>query len=428
MIYFAEGSAGAVISSSRISELIDSMLPKLGKLDHVLLLSPDFTRYHSFAGEITCMLYAKLKDRSFIRIMPTVGTHAPMTPEEIQTMYPGIPSDVFLAHNWQEDVIIRGIIPPKTTCELTSGLVEWPVNCEINRTLVEGEWDQIISIGQLVPHELIGIANHNKNILVGTGGKDIIGKTHMIGALYGAEKMMGHISSPVREVLNYMSRHFLGDLPISYIMTIRGTDSEDQICTRGIFAGNDEECYKQGARLCQEVNITVLKKEYKKVIAYLDPEEFKSIWVGNKALLRTRMCIADGGELIILCPGIQSFGENAFTDSFIRKYGYINKDILLKRVKETGEFDEHLIPLSQMIISDTENRFSITYAAKKISRKEIESVYCNYAEYDEVVKKYDPFQLKEGENILSDGEEIFFVSKPAQGLWVSFERFKRVRL
>lgn len=424
MIFFEEGNADITLSPSLISELLDSMIGKLGKLDRILLLPPDYTRFHSFAGEITCMLYEKLKNRSYIKIMPTVGTHASMTETEITSMYPGIPLKHFLKHNWQRDVVIMGTIPPETIRELTGGLVDWPVNCEINRVLVEGLWDQIISIGQLVPHELIGIANHNKNILVGTGGKDIIGKTHMIGALYGTEKMMGHISSPVRKVLNYMSENFIQHLPISYIMTVRGTDNNNQLVTRGIFAGNDEECYLKGAKLCQQVNISLLNKEYKKVIAYLDPEEFKSIWVGNKAMLRTRMCIADGGELIILCAGIQSFGENPFSDSFIRKYGYRDTQSLLQIVRDSGELMTNLVPLSQMVISDTNNRFKVTYAAKKISRDEIESVFCNYADYDEVVKKYDPNYMSEGENIMFDGEEVFYVSRPAQGLWAVTSKFK----
>ena len=137
------------------------------------------------------------------------------------------------------------------------------------------------------------------------------------------------------------------------------------------------------------------------------------------------MCIADGGELIILCPGIRSFGENPETDSFIRKYGYRDKDELMELVTESGEMEDNLIPLSQMILSDTENRFRVIYAAKKISRTEIESVHCQWASYDDVIKKYDPLHLNEGENIMPDGEEVFFVSEPAQGLWTEINRFKQ---
>ncbi len=425
MIFFSEGAENLTIDRDRISELIDTMLAKLGNVGRVLILPPDFTRYHSYAGEITRMLYDKLKNGSYIEIMPTLGTHLPLTEEELDMMFNGIPHEIFKPHDWRNDIVRIGTIPPEIIEKLTDGLVNFPLHCEINKTLIEGSWDQIISVGQLVPHELIGIANYNKNIFIGVGGKDIIDKTHFIGALYGAEKMMGHTGSPVRKVLNYMGENFTNQLPISYILTIRGIDVDNKIVTRGIYAGNDEECYFKGAALCQKVNIKLLKKEYKKVIAYLDPEEFKSTWVGNKPIYRTRMAIADGGELIILCPGINTFGEDHANDLIIRKYGYQDKASLLKAMNENVDLANNLATLSALIVGSPENKFKVIYGAKNISREEIESVHCNYADYDEIVKKYNPSELKEGENIMPDGEEIFYVSNPAQGLWAEINRFKQ---
>ena len=425
MIFFSEGAAHLTIDRDRISELIDTMLKKLGNLGRVLILPPDFTRYHSYAGEITGMLYDKLKDSSYIEIMPTLGTHLPLSEDELNTMYQGIPHEIFKRHDWKNDIIRIGTISSEIIKEITEGLVDFPVHCEVNKTLVEGRWDQIISVGQLVPHELVGIANFNKNIFIGVGGKDIIDKTHFIGALYGLEKMMGHISSPVRKVLNYMGDNFTNQLPISYILTVRGVDKDEQIVTRGIFAGNDEECYLRGAALCQEVNIKLKKKEYKKVITYLEPDEFKSTWVGNKAIFRTRMVVADGGELIILCPGINTFGEDPVNDRIIRKYGYQTTEKLLQSIGENSDLANNLTPVSHLIISSPENRFKVIYGVKKLSQKDIESVNCNFADYDEITKRYNPSTLREGENILPDGEEIFYVSNPAQGLWAEINRFKQ---
>ncbi len=425
-MYFAEGAADKVIGAERVSGLIDSMLGKLGKPDRVLILPPDTTRFHSFAGEITRMLYEKLKYRSHIEIMPALGTHAPLTAEEMNSMYPGVPRTLFRTHDWLKDVTRMGTIPPGTTREMTGGLADWPVHCEINKTLAGDNWDQIISVGQLVPHELAGIANHNKNILIGTGGKDIIGKSHMIGALHGLEKTVGSIETPMRTVLNYMSMHFTAHLPVSYILTVRGTGHGGQIVTRGVFAGNDEACYLEGARLCRQVNIRLLRKAYRKVVAYMDPEEFKSTWVGNKAIFRTSMAVADGGELIILCPGIRTFGENRETDSFIRKYGYMNREALMEAVRKNKDMDNNLTPLAHLLISSPENRFRIIYAARDISGKDIESVHCHYADYHEMVRKYDPSRLKDGENIMPGGEEIFYVPNPGQGLWAETGKFKKI--
>jgi nickel-dependent lactate racemase len=425
MIFFSEGNKTAIVSSARISELVDLMIGKLGKLSRVLLIPPDYTRSRSFAGEITNMLYHKLKDRSEIRILPALGTHAPMTSKESNAMFPGIPDHLFLRHDWKDDVVRLGTVTPEILKQLTGGLAEFSVHCEISRIVAEGDWDQIISIGQLVPHELVGIANHNKNVLIGAGGRDIIGKTHFIGALYGSERMMGHIESPVRKVLDYMSGQYLSHLPVSYILTVRDVNNDNHYITRGIFAGDDKECYLKGAELCRQVNIHPLKKQYGKVVAWLDPGKFKSTWVGNKAIYRTRMAVANGGELIILCPGIRCFGEDPLNDAIIRKYGYRDKETLLNIWESEGKSEDDLTPLSHLIISSPENRFRITYAAANISKSELESVNCHHADYFEMIKRYDPDCLKEGENILPDGEEIFFIPEPAQGLWSGINEFNK---
>jgi len=425
MIYFEEGRHDMSIKKQRISELLDSMLSKMGKLKRVLILPPDITRLYSYAGEITCMLFDKLKNDCHIEIMPATGTHFPLTPGEMDLMFPGVPHELFKGHDWKRDVMRIGTIPPETVKELTDGLVDFSIHCELNKSIVTDQWDQIISVGQLVPHELAGIANYNKNLFIGVGGKDIIDKTHFIGAMYGLEKLMGRISSPVRKVLDYMSAHFTSHLPVSYILTIRGMGEEGQLVTRGVYAGNDVSCYLRGAVLCQKVNIHLLNRSYSKVITYLDPGEFKSTWVCNKAIYRTRMAVAGNGELIVLCPGIKSFGEDPVNDAVIRKYGYQNMKVLLKLFEENGDLSEYLTPLSHLLISSPEDRFRVTYGIKNISGEEMRAVHCNYADYDELTKKYNPFILKEGENIMPDGEEVFFVSKPSQGLWAEIKTFNK---
>lgn len=92
--------------------------------------------------------------------------------------------------------------------------------------------------------------------------------------------------------------------------------------TRGVFIGDDEECFLKAAELSLEVNFELLDAPLDKVVVYLDPEEFKSTWLGNKSIYRTRMAIADDGELIVLAPGVARFGEDKRIDELIRKYGY----------------------------------------------------------------------------------------------------------
>ena len=179
---------------------------------------------------------------------------------------------------------------------------------QVNKLLVEGKFDLILSIGQGVSHEVDGMANYNKNIFVGTGGVEGINKRHFIGAAYGMERLMGHADTPVRWIFNYASENFTQHLPIVYVQTVVGLDKTDgKIKTRGLFIGNDFEVFDKAAKLALEVNFEMLDKPLKKVVVYLDPTEFKSTWLGNKSIYRTLMAIGVGGELIVLAPALVEF-------------------------------------------------------------------------------------------------------------------------
>ena len=154
MKYFSIGSAETIIDNTL--ELIESMLAQMGKMERVLLLPPDFTRFHSGAGDITVILFELLKNKTHIEIMPAIGTHVPMPENEIKKMFPGIPLNIFKEHNWRKDLVSLGEVPGSFVHEVTQGKLDYPIKCEVNRLLVEGKWDRIFSIGQIVPHEVVG--------------------------------------------------------------------------------------------------------------------------------------------------------------------------------------------------------------------------------------------------------------------------------
>jgi nickel-dependent lactate racemase len=267
------------------------------------------------------------------------------------------------------------------------------------------------------------MANHNKNIFVGTGGEEAINKSHFLGAVYGMERIMGRARSPVRDVLNYASRNFGQELPVVYIQTVVGKDDEGQLGIKGLFIGDDEECFEKAAELSLEVNFTMLDKPLKKVVVYLDPGEFKSTWLGDKSIYRTRMAIADGGELIILAPGLKEFGEDPEIDRLIRKYGYRTTAEILEFTEKNKELQENLSAAAHLIHGSSENRFRVIYCPGNLSREEIEGVNYEYADIKEMSELYDHKSLKDGFNKVN-GEEIFFISNPALGLWSTKERFK----
>lgn len=422
MIYFAKGNINDVLSEDDLREGLFSALEKLGLKEKVLAIPPDFTRVHSQAGLLTNYVY-KFYGEKLTDILPALGTHAPMTENEIHEMFGNIPLNLFRVHRWREDLITLGEVPSEFVRNVSEGKLNYSWPAQVNKLLVEGSYDLILSIGQVVPHEVVGMANYNKNIFVGTGGKEGINKSHYLGAVYGMERMMGRADTPVRKVLNFASDNFAKNLPIVYVLTVVGKDMFGKLGVKGLFIGDDYETFKLASNLSLQVNFEMLDEPLKKIVVYLDPSEFKSTWLGNKSLYRTRMAIDDDGELIILAPGLKEFGEDKEIDRLIRKYGYRTTPEILKFVEENDELKNNLSAAAHLIHGSSENRFRITYCPGNLSKEEIESVNFGYGDLRKMMNKYNPELLKDGFNILPNGEEIFFISNPALGLWAYKDRF-----
>jgi nickel-dependent lactate racemase len=422
MLYYQRGSVTDALNIHDLREGLRIAFDQLGPRQKVLALPPDFTRFHSFAGELTQLSYqyygSKLTD-----ILPALGTHTGMTDAQIERMFTGVPKDLFRVHDWRNDVVTIGEVPAAFVKEVSENRVDYAWPAQVNKMLVEGGYDLILSIGQVVPHEVIGMANYNKNVFVGTGGAEGINKSHFIGAAYGMERIMGRAVNPVRQVLNYASEHFAKEMPIIYLQTVVGKDANGKLVVRGLYIGDDMECFEKAAELSLLVNFEMLDKPLKKVVVYLDPSEFKSTWLGNKSIYRTRMALDDGGELIVLAPGLKEFGEDKEIDRLIRKYGYLTTPEILELTNNNDDLKNNLSAAAHLIHGSSENRFSITYCPGYLTQKEIESVNYQYANLDQMMLKYNPDILKDGFNTLPDGEEIFYISNPALGLWAFKERF-----
>ena len=422
-IYLKAKTARGLSKKDIKAALVESL--KNRKLKKVLILPPDFTRYHSNAGYITNVYYHELTNMGVhVDIMPALGTHVAVTESQWNAMFGDIPYEKMLVHNWRTDVVKLGEVPTEFVKEITEGLWTEPVSVEVNKLIMDESYDLIISPGQVVPHEVIGMSNHAKNLFVGVGGSDMINKSHMIGAVYGMERMMGKDYTPVRKLFDYGMEHFLSKRPIMFVLTVT-TAPGGKIKTHGVFIGEGRECLTNAVKLAQQKNIDFVPHGLKKCVVYLDPSEFKSTWLGNKAVYRTRMAMADGGDLIILAPGVERFGEDNIVDGLIRKYGYRGRIHTLEefRKPENEDLRSNMGAAAHLIHGSSDGRFSITYAVKNITRNEIESVGFNSADYDEISKKYDPEKLSYGVNVV-DGEEIYFIPNPALGLWINREKFE----
>lgn len=416
-------ATGSCISDQELQEALEASLEKR-VLNKVLIIPPDFTRFHSQAGRITNIYYHLLTRRGCtVHIMPALGTHEPVSKLQWDTMFGDIPYESMIIHDWRRDVVKIGEVPASYLQEITDGLWQEPVSVEINRRIMDESYDLIISPGQVVPHEVIGMANHSKNLFVGVGGSDMINKSHMVGAVYGMERMMGKDHTPVRKIFDYSMEHFLKDRPILFVLTVC-TAPEGNSVMHGLFIGEGRNCLTEAVKLAQKENIIFVKHGIKKCVVYLDPAEFKSTWLGNKAIYRTRMAIADGGELIVLAPGVTKFGEDSTCDKLIRKYGYRGRLRTLEEFHkpENQDLRDNMGAAAHLIHGSADCRFSITYAVRDISSREVEEVGFQSANYDELVRIYDPHVLHYGYNTVM-GEEIYYIPNPALGLWINQEKF-----
>ncbi len=426
MFRIAETAEG--LSNAEIAQELEAALAaweaEKGPVRNALVIPPDFTRYHSNAGFITQVFYRLLTAKGAnVDVLPALGTHVPVSASQWATMFGDIPYEKMIVHNWRTDVVKLGEVPAAEIEKITEGLWKEPVDVEVNRRLMDEKYDLIVSPGQVVPHEVIGMANHAKNIFVGIGGADMINKSHMIGAVCGMEKAMGRDHTPVRQIFDYAFTHYVAQRPILWVLTVN-TAPGGKIRSHGLFIGQGRNCLTEAVKLAQVKNVDYVEHGLKKCVVYLDGSEFKTTWLGNKAIYRTRMAMADGGELIILAPAVHQFGEDQTVDGLIRKYGYKGRLHTLEvfRRDDAADLRANMGAAAHLIHGSSDGRFSITYCVKDISKEEIESVGFKAADYDEMARKYDPAKLEYGSNTV-DGEEVYFIPNPALGLWINREKF-----
>eukprot|EP00300_Choanocystis_sp_HF-7_P005702 c14227_g1_i3.p1 GENE.c14227_g1_i3~~c14227_g1_i3.p1 ORF type:complete len:465 (+),score=105.64 c14227_g1_i3:47-1441(+) len=449
------GSATQTISDEQLRAHLFEVLSGLGERKRVLVIPPDFTRFQSKAGFITKVIWEFYGDR-VTDILPALGTHHPVSQEQRTRMFGDVPDHLFRNHDWRNDVVTIGTVPVELVREASDGQVneEWPA--QLNRLVWEGKHDLILSVGQVLPHEVLGMANYNKNLFIGVGGPEAINLSHFIGAAYGMERMMGIANNPLRRILNYASDKFLKDLPVVYVLTVRGPPDDpnappstetqpvgtkrkqdeaeqkpeeqprkrtkvdegekqdkeakaeeetkagahqshgDEVVTRGVFVGDTLDCFSKACELSLQVNVTMVDQPLTKVVAWLDPDEFRSTWLGNKAIYRTRMAIADDGELIVLGPGIQAFGEDAKIGALIEQFGYRRTPEVMAFLEKSKELRGNLSAAAHLIHGSSEGRFKITYCPGHLTREQIEQVGFSYGDLEEMTKRYDPLSRKDG--------------------------------
>ena len=427
MVWFQD--EGRWIERPAIEQACDRLLTEakdrlgISSYQRVLLLPPDITRAHAGVGWITEYLYHRLDEAGAeVHVIPTLGQHVPHTRQDNQWMFGTIPEERIHAHDWRGGVTHVGTIPAEFVRERTGGAVDWEMPIDLNTMLMTQDWDLIINVGHIVPHEVLGFANHNKNYFIGLGGKRTLGASHLASAVYGIENNLGNLLTPVRACFNYAEEHFLGDLPDVYLQVVMDYREDGTLAHTGVYVGDDVDTYYAAARASMAQNITAFEEPVDKIVAVMQADEFRATWVANKAVYRTRMAMADGGELVIIAPGVERFGEQPEVDALIRKYGYLSKDEVLARYATEADMQEIPHATAHLVHGSSEGRFTITYAPGALTQEDIESVGYQYLDLDEALRRYDPEVLEDGWNTLPDGERIYFISTPSAGLWSTRDR------
>jgi len=401
--------------TARTAEEARSRIAKHPK--RVLLLPPDITRAHSGVGRLTEMLYQSFASEADVHVIPTLGQHVPHTRAENERMFGAIPEERIHAHDWRGGCVPVGEIPADFVAEVSAGAADWSIPIVLNRMLMEEPWDLVINVGHVVPHEVLGFANHNKNYFIGLAGKDLICASHMAAACCGIENNLGTLTTPVRACFNKAEDDYLGHLPDLYIQVVMARNEEGELVHTGVYVGDDLDTYLEAARQSRQQNVTVFDEPIRKMVCVMQEDEFASTWVANKAVYRTRMALADEGELVIIAPGLKRFGEQPEVDALIRKYGYVGTPRVMEQYHANADMQDLAHATAHLIHGSSEGRFTITYAPGHLSKEEIEGVNFQYADLAATLARYPIDRLREGFNELPDGEQVFFIPTPSAGLW-----------
>ena len=410
----AVGDGAAGVSQDELASYVRVLADQLAVagIRRVLLVPPDQTRLHSRAGEIVGRL-AGLLDGELERVdvMPALGTHRPLGPAESRLLFgDAIDPGRLLHHRWRDDVTTIGELGAEEVDETVGRPLGLPLPFAVNRALVDDSYDLVVAVGQVVPHEVAGFGGYTKHVSIGLGGAETIQRSHFLSAVYGIEQTLGRLDAPVRRLLDRGFDRFLEPrCRVLFVLTVVEAGRAGPIL-RGVFSGeggtasDGGEAFRAAAALSAEVNVETLATPFRRCVAYLDPVEFPSTWLGNKAIYRTRLAMADGGELVVLAPGVSRFGEDPVVDALIRRHGYRGREAALQGMASDPELAANLAAVAHLIHGSTEGRFTVTYApGPGLSRAEVEGVGFGYLPLDEALERFPP--------------EAADIPSPGLGLW-----------
>lgn len=288
----------------------------------LLVIVPDDTRtspmpllYETFVE----VLFPRVQKLAFL---VALGTHPPLTEVQLARLFgssfphPKIP---VYQHMWQEpQALVRvGKLAKERMAELSNSLLPLEVDVEINRLVLE--FDQILIVGPVFPHEVVGFSGGHKYFFPGISGPTMVNVSHWLGALITNPKINGHKWTPVRAMIEEAAK-FVSTPRLGLSLVLRGHE------VVGLFLGEVEEAWEAAADLSAQVNIVWTPKPYKFVLS-MAPSMYRELWLAGKCMYKLEPVVADGGTLVIYGPHIREISPTH--GEWLLRVGYHVRDFFL---------------------------------------------------------------------------------------------------
>ncbi|MFN0068153.1 MAG: lactate racemase domain-containing protein [Limisphaerales bacterium] len=320
---------GAAVSPAQVAQLVADACPaKDYRGRRVLLIVPDGTRTAP-VGLLFQTLFAQLGDgTAALDVMIALGTHQPMSEPAIcgrleisEAERAGRYRRVrFLNHEWDNPAALRelGVLPAAEISALTEGRFAMEVPVHVNRRLFD--YDQLIIVGPVFPHEVVGFSGGNKYLFPGVGGPAILNFFHWLGAVVTNPMIIGNKWTPVRRVVDRAGA-MLTVPKLCFALVVRPDRS-----LAAAYAGSPESAWDAASEVSREVHISRKPRPFHTILSCAPPM-YDELWTGGKAMYKLEPVLADGGELIIHAPHITEI--SATHGRVLREVGYHCRDYFL---------------------------------------------------------------------------------------------------
>jgi nickel-dependent lactate racemase len=297
-----KGNRDELMDAASIREIVRSSVEEwpVQSPARVLGIIPDKTR--TFAPQVIHELLAACRDRGYhLDFLVATGTHLAMTEAEsayfLKTSgHEDLFRDAIIANHSTDpsQLTTLGTLEAGTVRELSNGLLTEEIPVRMNRLALE--YDLLVVIGPVFPHEVIGMSGGWKYFFPGISGAELIDHSHWLGALLGISAVIGRSETPVRRLVEKAGEMVLAKKPVmcfSPVLSPRGL--------HGLYHGDPVASHRAAASLSREVNVVWTDRLYKRVVAQC-PTKYDELWTGGKLAYKTQEVVKSGGQIVLHAP------------------------------------------------------------------------------------------------------------------------------